>query len=231
MRDVADRVVAALEAEAAGHLAGGAHAVVIQRQVCDLGATRDGRDAGRGEHQSGCGLGRDDFSAESERGEARRAVLPDHGLPVGNEPAERHLEEQVRHHRGDGVIDSRPEFRQLVAKPDAAQRRTDRGRCEAVEELALVDREGPVHQIGDAAVGAAQRRRELRAERHEVPAGGREAASVGGPEGARIAAGAVAEHEVLTGHCTMKWSSVRFVVHRRNISMSRSSADSSLCMR
>ena len=132
-------------------------------------------------------------------------MLPDDGLPVGDEPAQRHLEEQMRHHGSDGVIDPRPEFRQVVAEADAAERRPDRGRREAVEQPALVDRERPVHQIGDAAVGrrAAPSGAPTRAPR--TP--GRQVASVariGGPERAGIAAGAVAEHEVLAGHWTMK---------------------------
>ena len=67
---------------------------------------------------------------------------------------QRHLEEQVRHHGGDGVIDPRPEFRQVVAQREAVERRTDRRRREAVQEQAFVDRERPVHQIDDAGVGA-----------------------------------------------------------------------------
>jgi len=86
-------------------------------------------------------------------------------------------------------------------------------------------------QVDDAAVRTPQGRRELRPERRELPAAGREVARISAPERAGVARRAVAEHEVLPDHWTMKWSSVRFVVHRRNISMSRSSADSSLCMR
>ena len=81
VRDVADRVIAALEAEAAGAVAGGAHAVAIQRQLRDLGAAARRRRCARAEKtQPGRAVGRDDLAADGQRGEAWRAVLPDDRL-------------------------------------------------------------------------------------------------------------------------------------------------------
>ena len=133
MRDVADRVIWAFEAEAAACLAAGAHPVGIQREVRDLGATRDRSNALRGEDQPAGAFGGDDLPADGQRGEPWRTVLPDDGVPVADEPAQRELEKQVRHHGRDGVVDPGPELGQLVAQPEAAQRRTDRRRREAVE--------------------------------------------------------------------------------------------------
>src|SRR6185503_5942923 len=76
VRDGADGVISPFEAETTRRLAGGAHAVWIQRELCDLRAADDGGDASRGEHQAGRGRGGDDLSADGERREPWRASLP-----------------------------------------------------------------------------------------------------------------------------------------------------------
>ena len=147
---------------------------------------------------------RDDLPADRQRGEAWRTVLPDEGFPVPDEPAQTHLEEQMRHQGRDGLVDPRPECGQLVSQGEAAQRRPDRGRREAVEEPSLVRREGPADERDDTVVGSAQDGRHLQPERQELAATPCQVARIRPLERAGVARRAVAEHQVVSGHWTMK---------------------------
>src|SRR6185503_16439344 len=100
--------------------------------------------------------------------------------------------------------DPRPECRQLVTQADTAERRADRRRREAAEQLPLVHREGLAHELHDAAVRTPQGRRQVRADREELAIAAREVARIGAPERAGIARRSVAEHQVVAGHWTMK---------------------------